>query len=160
MYMSNQFKNITEIAGQQAQNLGLLLIEVAYKGDERNRIIEIFVDSSKGVSVDDCAKLSRQIAEVIDAENLITSKYRLDVSSPGVDRPLKYLEQFDKHLNRKFEVVYQENSPAEAPEPVKQKLSGKLIMIQGDILTFRADNKIETDINFNNIITAKVLISF
>ena len=79
-------------------------------------------------------------------------KYRLDVSSPGTDKPLKFLSQFPKHINRKFEVSYTSNDET-------KKLSGKLIKVEGDTLVFLS-NQNEISINFNNIKKAKVIVSF
>ncbi|MGE5432122.1 MAG: ribosome maturation factor RimP [Syntrophomonadaceae bacterium] len=170
-------KNIIQIAEQTAEKLGLLLVDVSLKGDNRNLIVEVFIDSRNGVSVDDCAQMSREMASVLDPADLITSKYRLDVSSPGVERPLKFLDQYYKHLERKFEVVYSvppveknatlgsENKdsgtaePETAPAPLSEKITGKLTGIDGDTLTFKVNNE-EVPVNFNTIKTAKVLISF
>ena len=87
----------------------------------------------------------------MEGDKILTSPYRLDVSSPGTDRPLIYLKQYSKHIDREFEVSY---TSAEK----KKKLKGKLISMNGEQLTFFTDKEIE--INFNDIIKAKVLISF
>ncbi|MGE5680032.1 MAG: ribosome maturation factor RimP [Bacillota bacterium] len=201
-------KNITEITEQVAEKLGFLLIEVSLKGDNRSRIIEIFIDSSKGVTIDDCAQLSREVTTVIESTDLITTKYRLDVSSPGIDRPLKFPEQFHQHINRKFEIILKDNPEADSDknvsvenvsdenvserQPIEKqyaegqlhedesavkpnlkaaktaadkkrsksaKLIGRLLRVDGEVLTFSINNS-ETNINFNNIKTAKVQISF
>ncbi|HEX2869543.1 MAG TPA: ribosome maturation factor RimP [Ignavibacteriales bacterium] len=171
--MNELQKNIIQIAEQTAEKLGLLLVDVSFKGDNRSRIVEVFIDSRSGVSVDDCAEMSREMASVLDSADLITSKYRLDVSSPGVERPLKFMEQYFKHLNRKFEVTYTvpmkndgtgnetiQETQAEAPPAVElKKITGKLVGIDGDVLTFKVNNE-EVPVNFNTIKTAKVLISF
>ena len=145
-------KNIVQIAKQAAEESGFLLIDVIVRGDERNRIIEIYIDSLPGISTDDCAEMSFKVGTLIDESNLITSKYRLDVSSPGVDRPIIFLEQFPKHVNRKFEITYQNG------EEIK-KIIGKLVKIEDDNLVFNLNNT-ETIVNFTKIKSAKVLISF
>jgi len=150
MNLLNQ--NIVEISKQSAEKLGFLLIDVSFRGDERNRIIEIYIDSETGISTEDCARLSDEINTILDEQNLISSNYRLDVSSPGVDRPLKYLDQYKKHQNRKFEIVY------ESGEQIRKEV-GKLDHIEDDVLYFYINN-ILTPVNFNQIKSAKVLISF
>ncbi|MCX6152112.1 MAG: ribosome maturation factor RimP [Ignavibacteriales bacterium] len=145
-------KKISDLALQVTEGLGFLLIEVVYKGDERNRIIQIFIDSETGVSADDCAAVSFQLAKILEEQDLIPYKYRLEVSSPGTERPLKFLKQFPKHLNRKFEVIYH-------AEEEMNKIEGKLIQIDGEDLYF-SQNKNELMINFNKIKSAKVIISF
>jgi len=150
--MNNLYKNITEFADRITQSLDLLLIDVIIRGVDRNRVIEIFIDSEKGVSADTCAEVSNKISELIDEQDLVPGKYRLEVSSPGIDRPLKFLKQFNKHINRKFEIVYLIGDSSE-------KAILKLLKIDGEELTF-FDGKQELTLNFNKVKSAKVQISF
>jgi ribosome maturation factor RimP len=131
---------------------GFLLIDVIMRGDNHLRIIEVYIDNEKGVTADDCSKVSRTINEVIEKESLISTKYRLDVSSPGVDRPLKYLAQYSKHINRKLEVEFMEGSEI-------KKIIGRLIKIESDNIIIQEKTN-ELKINYKDIIKAKVLISF
>ncbi|MHB8579825.1 MAG: ribosome assembly cofactor RimP [Ignavibacteriaceae bacterium] len=146
-------ENIRKIAAGKSEDNGFFLVDIIFRGNPNNRIIEIFIDGEKNVSADDCAKVSREIEEHIESLGLIDSSYRLEVSSPGVDRPLKYLKQYPKHINRKFEISYKPNDET-------KKIVGKLLRIDGDSLIFLSDQKNETIINFNNITKAKVLVSF
>lgn len=150
--MNNLYKNITEFADRITQSLDLLLIDVIIRGVDRNRVIEIFIDSEKGVSADTCAEVSNKITELIDEQDIVPGKYRLEVSSPGIDRPLKFLKQFNKHINRKFEIVYLIGDSSE-------KAILKLLKIDGEELTF-FDGKQELTLNFNKVKSAKVQISF
>jgi ribosome maturation factor RimP len=150
--MKLEKRKITEKFEEIIRNRGFLLIELVFRGDSRNRIIELFIDSDFGVTTDDCSSLSRELSSLIETEDLISSKFRLDVSSPGIDRPLKFLQQYRKHINRIFEVEYFENDE-------KKKIRGKLIKIEEDFLFFKV-NKNENKMNFNNIKSAKVIVSF
>jgi len=129
-----------------------LLIDLVFRGDNKKAIIEVFIDGEKGVSTDDCANLSLLLNSLIEEENLIESSYRLDVSSPGIERPLKFLAQYPKHVNRKFDVTF-----TEGQETIS--LKGKLVKVEGEILIF-SDGKKEREINFSKIQKANVLISF
>jgi ribosome maturation factor RimP len=150
--MNTLEKNIYKIAAETAEKNGLFLIELNIRGDLKRRVIEIFIDGEKNITADDCASISRQIDQQLETLQDMRSIYRLDVSSPGVDRPIKYLKQFPKHLNRKFEVTYSSESGTKTT-------TGALTAIEGEELSFLA-NKQLTVINFNNIIKAKVIISF
>ncbi len=130
---------------------GFFLVDVVLRGDNHLRIIEVYMDGEKGVTAVDCANVSRDLNEAIQTLNLIESNYRLDISSPGVDRPLKFLEQYQKHINRKFEIEY----GAEG----ENKLTAKLAGIDGNDLLFSV-KETEYRINFSDIKKAKVLISF
>lgn len=148
MEKSKIFEKIEEITSP----LGFLLIDVLIRGDNKLRIVEVFIDSEKGVNVDDCSTISRAIDEVFSKEDIIGTNYRLDVSSPGVDRPIKFLVQYVKHINRKFEVEYLDKDEV-------KKLKAKLNRVEGDQLFFQ-DKTSEIKINYKDIIKAKVLISF
>lgn len=144
-------EKILKIVQNSIYGTEFFLIETNIRGDQRKRIIEVFVDSAKNISADDLAELSRSINEVLSEDEEI-GNYRLDVSTPGVDRPLKFIEQFPKNINRNFEIEYN------LGDEIK-KLKAKLISVNGNDLVFN-DGKNEFLINHNQIIKAKVLISF
>jgi ribosome maturation factor RimP len=149
----NFFNNkIFDLAKQVSEESGCMLIDVVFRGDERNRVVQIFIDNEAGISADDCALVSNKLSKRLDETDLLPTKYRLEVSSPGTDRPLKYLKQYLKHIDRKFEVVFMSDGE-------KKKIIGRLIRIDGEDLIFN-ENKNEIMINFNKIKSAKVLTSF
>jgi len=148
--MNQEIAKVNKIARETADGLGLLLIGCTIRGTKSNPVIEVFIDGSKDISAEICATVSTLIKKVIDEQNLFSS-YRLDVSSPGVDRPLTFIEQYLKHLNRSFEVEYK------AGDGVR-KLNATLIGIEENILTFLTDTEIK--IRFQDILKAKVLVSF
>ena len=145
-------ENIKEIVSKAVKRNGFFLIELILRGTEHKRVIEVFIDGEKDISADDCAAVSREIESQLKDLLAKHPDFRLDVSSPGIDRPLKYLKQYLKHVNRKFDISYRSG------EEIK-KLSGKLASIDGDYLTFISNNK-EVIINFNNIVKANVIVSF
>ncbi|KAF0152943.1 MAG: hypothetical protein FD143_620 [Ignavibacteria bacterium] len=142
MQLTQKFEEIVS-------SLGYLLIEVIIRGDRNLKVIELYIDNEKGITTDDCSLVSRAVNEAIETENFIDSNFRLDVSSPGIERPLKFLVQFQKHINRKFEIIQKDE---------ERKLTAKLLRIEGESLFF-ADKGGETKIEYKNITQAKVLIS-
>jgi ribosome maturation factor RimP len=144
-------EKIVRIAEKITSDEGFILIDVLVRGNERNRVIEVFIDGESNITADDCAGISQKLNDIVEGDKIITSPYRLDVSSPGIDRPLLYLKQYSKHIDREFEVFYKSAE-------IKKKLKGRLKNISGEQLTFLTDREIV--INFNDIIKAKVLISF
>ena len=146
-------KKIVNITKEITDQNGLLLIDFLFRGFSNSTVIEVFIDGEKGVSVEDCAKISREINEQIEAENLFDSAYRLEVSSPGADRPLKFLQQFTKHVNRNFDLQLSEESET------NKKVVGKLLSIDGENLVFLIQKE-EVTVPYNTIKKAKVIISF
>ena len=145
-------ENIKEIVSKVVERNGFFLIDLILRGTEHKRVIEVFIDGEKDISAEDCATVSREIDSELKDLLIKHPDYRLDVSSPGIDRPLKFLKQYIKHVNRKFDISYRSG------EEIK-KLSGKLASVDGDYLTFILNNK-EVIINFNNIVKANVIVSF
>ncbi|MCK9209631.1 MAG: ribosome maturation factor RimP [Ignavibacteriaceae bacterium] len=146
-------KKIVNITKEIIDQNGLLLIDFLFRGFQNSTVIEVYIDGEKSVSVEDCAKISREINEKIEAENLFESAYRLEVSSPGVEKPLKFLQQFTKHINRSFDLQL-----AEEQGTIK-KVTGKLLSIDGENMVFLIQKE-EVTVPFNTIKKAKVIISF
>ena len=145
-------KNITGIIKKITEGKGFFLVDLIFRGTNQKRIIEVYIDGEKDISAENCADVSREINSEFENISELGNDYRLDVSSPGVDKPLKFLKQFPKHVNRKFEVSYKSGDETKS-------LKGKLLKIEGEVLTF-SSGKNEININFNNIKKAKVIISF
>lgn len=145
-------KKIYSVCSLAVQSAGFLLIDIAFRGDRANKIIEVFIDSESVVTIDDCASLSRNILESLEADDEIDVSFRLDVSTPGVDRPLKFIQQYPKRSGRQFEIIY-------AVDDNQVKFKGRLIRVEGEQLFFQK-GKEEVQINFNTIKKAIVLISF
>lgn len=144
-------EKILKIIQNSISETDFLLVDTNIRGDQRKRIIEVFVDSSKNVSADDLAQLSSKINDTL-SETEDIGNYRLDVSTPGVDRPLKFIEQYPKNVNRNFELEYHFGDEV-------KKVKARLVSVNGNELTFN-DGRNEFLINYNQIIKAKVLISF
>ncbi len=145
-------ENIVRISNEIAEKLNFFVIDINFRGDNRKKIIEVFVDAEKNIDADNLAEISREINSIIEDQDIIQQAYRLDVSTPGVDRPLKFLKQFPKHINRNFEVTYKTGDEIKT-------INGKLLSVEREELIFLSDKK-EILIEFKNITTAKVIISF
>jgi ribosome maturation factor RimP len=148
--MNQNIENIRQIAQQIAEQNNLFLIDLIVRGTESSRVIEVFIDGEINITADECALVSREMSKQIDEKELLKS-YRLDVSSPGVDRPLIYLKQYSKHLNRLFEIECNISD-------LITTFKGKLISIKDEVLTFQSNKEIK--IKFQDIVKAKVLVSF
>jgi len=147
-------QKIKEICERITGEAGFLFIDFNVRGQHSQKIIEVFVDSAKGLSVDDCAVLSRSIAAELEVEDIIAHAYRLDVSSPGVDRPLKFPAQYPKHTGRILELKVRDEDGSE------KEITGKLEAADENELRLALKDRSELVINFPSIITAKVKISF
>lgn len=151
-YMNNL--KIQEICEQVVQSEGFFFIDLTIRGQRDKKVIEIFIDAPGDLSVNDCATINRKIGDALEAQELLHDVSRLDVSSPGVDRPLKFLQQYPKHLGRILEIEY-----AEEGKQV-QVVTGRLQDITGELLLITKKDRSQITINFSSIKTAIVRISF
>ena len=147
--MKNIIKNIAQ---QIADDRGFFLVNSTTKGSNRKPIFEIYIDSKAGINATDCADFSRAIKEKIESTEIAKLDYNLVVSSPGTDEPIKYFDQYHKHISREFKISFDDGEKI-------QSIEAKLIRISDDILVFNYKDK-ELEINFNKIKKAKVKISF
>jgi ribosome maturation factor RimP len=86
-----------------AKALGYELVAVELGGGDTS-VLSCYIDSVDGIGVDDCAKASRQFSAILDVEDPISSRYLLEVSSPGLDRPLVLLDHFEQAIGQKVKI--------------------------------------------------------
>ncbi len=146
----NQIEQLKAIVEQELGTGELYLVDVELKGDERNRIVWIYIESVEGgVSVDRCAQLNRAIGEVIDTQNLFKGKYRLNVSSPGTDKPLVDIRQYYTNKGRKCSVRYAVDEQESTVEGTLKQIEDHYVIIDG--------GKQEYRIPFQDIVETRIL---
>ncbi len=83
---------------------GMEVLEIEYRRESSGWVLRVFLDADRGISVEDCAEVSRIAGDLLDVADLIQTPYNLEVSSPGIDRPLRKLEHFEKCIGDVIEV--------------------------------------------------------
>ena len=83
---------------------GLELVELEYKKEGRDMVVRLFIDREGGINLDDCAAVSRELSELLDVEDVIPGNYTLEVSSPGLNRPLKKPSDYERYRGRLVKV--------------------------------------------------------
>ncbi|MFT7558221.1 MAG: ribosome maturation factor RimP [Flavobacteriales bacterium] len=84
--------------------LGCEFWGVEYFVQGKQSLLRVFIEKNDGVLVEDCERVSRQVSSVMDVEDLIKTEYTLEVSSPGLDRPLFSLDQFSAHIGESIKL--------------------------------------------------------
>lgn len=97
-------KRVEELAAEIAEEMGLELVGVEHKTAGGRHHIVVFIDKTGGVSLDDCERVSRVLGDVLDLEDPIPASYALEVSSPGIERPLKKAADFHKYQGEKVKL--------------------------------------------------------
>ncbi|MFK8102193.1 MAG: ribosome assembly cofactor RimP [Saprospiraceae bacterium] len=126
-----------------------------------NNKLEVFVDADSGITFEKCRKLSRYLEEFIDEEQWLGEKYTLEVSSPGISRPLKFIRQYQKNIGRKVEVFLEDGSKKTAQFVA---MEGNNIILEEKVRIKEGKKKrteiVRTTIPFETINKTVVKISF
>ncbi len=100
MYRDRVFQGVIETIEPLIEAEGAELVELQLSLQKGRWLVRVFVDTEDGISLEDCRQLSLEIGQVLDAEELIPASYTLEVSSPGLDRPLQTPRDFRRQLQR------------------------------------------------------------
>jgi ribosome maturation factor RimP len=138
----------------EAKALGLALVRVKWmKGDEPTLQIMAERPETRQLVIEDCAELSRRISDKFDELDPIEEAYRLEVSSPGIDRPLTRIGDFSDWVGHEARVVLQEAVDG------RMQVRGDLVGADGDIITIDDRKHGRINFDFSNIATAKLLLT-
>jgi ribosome maturation factor RimP len=88
----------------QAENMEIVDIEFRHEGTRGGRVLRLYMDKEGGPNVDDLSRVSRQLSELLDAQDTIDGGYTLEVSSPGINRPLRKPEHFSRFVGKRIRI--------------------------------------------------------
>ena len=97
-------QDLTVLFEPVVESMGYELVGVEFHGSEHHGVLRLFIDKEDGITVDDCAAVSRQVSAVLDVEDPIKQAYDLEVSSPGLNRPLFKGSDFQRFAGRKAKI--------------------------------------------------------
>ena len=146
---------IARIVEPEAQALGFALVRVAVFGQGEERTLQVMAErpDTRQLTIDDCAELSRRISDKFDEVDPIEEAYRLEVSSPGIDRPLTRLKDFANWIGQEARIHLT------APVDGRKQLTGDLAGVDGDRITIDVKKHQPMTIGFDQVADAKLLIT-
>jgi len=115
-------------------SMHLELVDIEFNRSGREAVLRLFIDKEGGVMLDDCADLSRELSLLLDIEDFIPCEYNLEVSSPGLDRPLKSAADYERFAGRLVKVRTYEQLPDDAGNKRKTFL-GRLDGLKDGVIT-------------------------
>lgn len=156
--MSSQAIKITEefIEPILAEK-GLELVDIEYVKEGKDWFLRVYIDKDGGVDIAECGYVSEQLSEKLDEADPITEAYFLEVSSPGVERPLKTKEDFEKNLNKNvFIKLYEPIDGEKEYEGVLQAFSNDMLTVEYKVKTLKK----QVEIPFEKIAKARLAVMF
>ncbi len=133
--MKSSVALITELVQPTIEALGLQLWGIEHLSQGKFSLLRIYIESDEGILIEDCEKVSRQVSALLDVEDPITGEYTLEVSSPGIDRPLFALEQFQQYIG---EMV---NIKTRGPVNGRRKFKGTIAAVEDESVVVQIDGE-------------------
>ena len=149
--MEDLKKKITELAGSVATQYAFEIVDVEFGGSSRKLLIRIFIDKENGVTLDDCGDFSRALSALLDVEDPVPTAYVLEVSSPGLDRPLRALKDFQRSIGKLVRII------TKSKIEEQNVFTGRLTRVGEENITLSFNDK-EIEIPFDQISKARLEI--
>jgi ribosome maturation factor RimP len=144
-------ERLSKLIGPVVNGLGYELVAVEY--DSRQKILRVYIDHEAGITLDDCSKVSHQLSGFLDVEDPIPGNYQLEISSPGMDRPLREPDHFERFKG--CTVRLQLTHPLEN----RRKFKARLLGMDGDDVVLQ-DGETILHIPFESIDKARLVPDF
>lgn len=148
--MEEMKTRVREIIEPVVSHMGVEFVDLELNRMKGKGLLRVFIEKDEGVTIDDCVDVSREISAVMDVEDPIPFSYVLEVSSPGLDRPLKDEKDFKRYSGRTIRVVVRE------PIGKQNTLIGKLVSAGDRKITLQLPGNEEVLIGYENISRARL----
>ena len=129
MYRQNQ--TLVDLLAPSITAMGYDLLGIEQLARGRESLVRIYIDKESGITLDDCERVSNQVTGILDVEDPVSGSYRLEVSSPGLDRPLFNLEQFQQFMGQTVSIRLRSKFEG------RRKLTGTIETVEQDVVVIR-----------------------
>jgi len=148
--MGQQAVKIASLIGPSLDALGYELVGVEYTAQGKHSILRVYIDAENGVDVNDCQKASHQISGVLDVEEPLSGQYALEVSSPGLERPLFTAQHYERFTGERAEIRMH------TPIDGQRKFVGQLAGVEDTKLSLSLENNESVSLSLADIDKAKL----
>ena len=159
--MADLVEQIRAIAGRVAADRGLEIFDVQFRREASGMVLRVQIDrpgpaatAEESVSVDDCATVSRELSAILDVEDVVPAAYTLEVSSPGLDRPLRRAQDYARFAGRRAKIVMREKVDGQA------FFKGTLAGVDGDAVLVDGDDRQRHRVPLQLITRANLEVDF
>ena len=143
-------RKLNELLQPLVEDLGYEFVGLEYNSNPKHSLLRIYIDHENGVGIEDCETVSRETAALLDVKDPIRSHYNLEVSSPGLDRPLFTPAHYIEFIGREVQISLF------APQDGRRKFSGPILSASQSSVCIEQDGT-EVTLDFDNIIKAKLV---
>jgi len=140
---------VAELAAPLLDELQIELVDIEYQREGRDWFLRLFIDKEGGVTLDDCAEVSRELDALLEVEELIEHAFRLEISSPGLDRPLKRANDYQRFAGEFVKVKTYEQLDPDGRGYARKTFSGILLGLENGRVRIEQQDKRGGTIEFD-----------
>jgi ribosome maturation factor RimP len=159
--VADVIQHVGDAAGRVASSYGLEIFDVQFRREAHGMVLRVLIDrpgaaatAEESVSVEDCARVSRDLSAILDVEDVVPTAYTLEVSSPGLDRPLRRPDDYRRFAGRRAKIVMREKVDGQG------FFRGKLGGFDGTHVLIDADDRKTHRVPFGLITRANLEVEF
>lgn len=148
-------KRVEELIDSSLDSMGFNLVRVKYSDGKDRPVLQIMAErkGDNTVTIDECVAINRTVSTLLEVDDPIAGEYDLEISSPGMDRPLVKLEDFVNHVGEfvktKTDTLVEE----------RKRFKGQILKVEGETITLRLDDGNDVAIEYDNLNSASLLIT-
>ena len=151
--MRKDLTHLWELFEPVVNGMGFDLIEIEHFPNPKHGVLRLYIDKPDGVVIEDCSAVSRQISALIDVEDPVRGQFNLEVSSPGLDRPLRRLKDFQRFTGSLVQLK------TVTPMDGQRNFKGRLLQANEDIIVLETETE-ELSLPMNAIEKARLVPEF
>lgn len=141
---------LTRLLQPLVEDLGYEFVGLERSSNPKNPVVVIYIDETDGIAVEDCEKVSREVAALLDVEDPISGNYNLEVSSPGLDRPLFNTEHYVRFTGEEVKITLY------APQDGRRKFRGRILGVEDERVLIDQDGT-EVALDISGIAKARLV---
>ncbi len=134
--MGKSLNHLWQLFEPVVNGMGYELVEIEYQPNPKYGVLRLYIDSEQGIQLDDCSDVSKQISALIDVEDPLPGSFNLEISSPGLDRPLRKTEDFERFAGETAKLK------TSLPVDGQRNFTGKLAGIESEELVLECEDKV------------------
>lgn len=144
--IADRVRDLTE---EVISGTSYFLVDIAVRGHKGTRVVEVYIDSGEEFGHDDLAVVSKELGFLLDVEEAVDGSYKLEVSSPGIKRPLQVPQQYQKNVGRTLRVRYEQENGEEI-------IVGDLMEATDDVVELELSSGERMQLSYHSIVQARV----
>lgn len=135
------------------ESMGYELVGVEFSSSDHHGHMRVYIDKEGGINLEDCTEVSHQLSAILDVEDPVQVAFDLEVSSPGLNRPLFKITDYEKFVGEKVKVKLA------IPQNNRRNFKGLITAVEGDVIELDIDNE-QFKLSFNSIAKANLVFQF